>query len=196
MKKKILMLAVAACLIVLSIASSSLAYFTDTAKVENVVFTSGKVDIELAFNNFTNGTKFFPGQTYAVPATVTVANDSEDAYVGAKIVFTTTSTATDVAYPDKFLEAFGLTAVNSIPGTNDAGQKTITAYVVNDDVMTKNTEWNVLNQAIIPGAWDNKDMEVFRTLKVSVYAYAVQVPGFTTAKAALATAFEDANFNY
>ena len=46
-KKKVFALALATCVIVLSIASSSIAYFTDTAKITNT-FTSGNVTIELS----------------------------------------------------------------------------------------------------------------------------------------------------
>ena len=44
MKKKILMITVAALLIILSIAGTSMAYFTDTDEKTNT-FTAGKVDI-------------------------------------------------------------------------------------------------------------------------------------------------------
>ena len=48
-KKKVFALALSVCIVVLSIASSSRAYFTDTASYTNT-FTSGKVDILLTVN--------------------------------------------------------------------------------------------------------------------------------------------------
>ena len=46
MKKKIVSIALVACLALMAIAGASLAYFTDTDAEENV-FTTGKVDIDL-----------------------------------------------------------------------------------------------------------------------------------------------------
>ena len=46
MKKKILVVALVVCLMAMSIASATMAYFTDTDQVNNV-FTTGKVDIQL-----------------------------------------------------------------------------------------------------------------------------------------------------
>lgn len=192
MKKKILMLAVAACLIVLSLASSSLAYFTDTTEVKNAVFTPGKVDIELTFTGFTEGTHFFLDQTYTVPATVTVASDSEDAYVGAKIVFKTTSAATETDVTN-ILTAFNLTPVNTI---NDTENKTLTVYVVNTSALAANGTWKVLENAKFDKTLNNTTMAIFNNLDVSVTAYAVQTEGLgDDAGDALARAFGEWDFN-
>ena len=81
MKKKIFMLAMAACLIVLSIAGSSLAYFTDTDE-KTTVFTAGNVDIALSFTAPAGNA--YPNQEISAPATIKNTG-SEDAYVGAII---------------------------------------------------------------------------------------------------------------
>ena len=82
MKKKILMLALAVCLITLSIAGASLAYFTDVDE-KTSVFTSGNVNIALAYDE--TETKVYPGQTYTEKAATITNTGSEDAFVGAII---------------------------------------------------------------------------------------------------------------
>ena len=98
MKKKILIIAVAACLLALTIAGTSVAYFTDTEKATNV-FTAGDVNIKLTYansvaesddNNANNNVinlaneHVYPGQIFEIDATITNVG-SEDAYVGAII---------------------------------------------------------------------------------------------------------------
>ena len=46
MKKKILLVTLVVCVLAMTIASTTMAYFTDTEKAENI-FTTGKVDIQL-----------------------------------------------------------------------------------------------------------------------------------------------------
>ena len=62
MKKKIFLFTLAACLIILSIAGSSLAYFTDTDAKTNV-FTAGNVDITLKYEATDN--RFFLKHSYS-----------------------------------------------------------------------------------------------------------------------------------
>ena len=108
MKKKIFSIALVACIVILSIAGASVAYFTDTDDVTNV-FTVGNVDIQLTEAKvMTDGNGWhivavdpeervastdmdykeirtlWPGQT--VHKDPTIENiGSEKAYVGAKI---------------------------------------------------------------------------------------------------------------
>jgi predicted ribosomally synthesized peptide with SipW-like signal peptide len=82
MKKKILVVALVAIVLVMSIASTTIAYFTDDDKSENE-FTVGKVDIELAAAFNTAG-KIYPTKTISDGvASTEVTSDSETAYVGA-----------------------------------------------------------------------------------------------------------------
>ena len=191
MKKKILMLAVAACLIVLSIASSSLAYFTDTDTKANV-FTSGNVDITLNYENDVT-TKFFPGMTYEKTATITLKDTSDDAYVGAIITLTTTNTANTALLTNSISSIFnGLTVTNSVL-SNDG--KTLTIYVVNNAALTQNaTTFTLFNGITIPAQWTETEMAVFNTMNISVTAYATQTvfttqSGINSAAAALKAAF-------
>ena len=90
MKKKIFMMTLAACLIVLSIVGTSLAYFTDTDAKTNV-FTAGNVDIELTYDE--TDTRLYPGQTYEKVATIENVG-TENAYVGLIIEVVTNGSST------------------------------------------------------------------------------------------------------
>ena len=112
MKKKIFIVALVVCIMAISIASASMAYFTDTETVDNT-FTSGDVEIQITEAKVTveaansNGTEnivkvnseerqintdldystirsLYPGQTIAKDPTIENIG-SEDAYVAAKI---------------------------------------------------------------------------------------------------------------
>lgn len=80
MKKKIVVLAIVACLALTAIAGASLAYFTDTEEAENV-FTSGKVDITLneVFDEET--AQLIPGVDIEKDVTITLSEDSVESYV-------------------------------------------------------------------------------------------------------------------
>ena len=82
MKKKIVSLALAVCLIAIA-AVGTLAYFTDTDKATNT-FTTGKVDITLN-ETFTQDSKLLPGKD--IEKSVKVTNNEEDAYVRLHIAF-------------------------------------------------------------------------------------------------------------
>ena len=83
MKKKIFIIALAACLFALSIAGSSIAYFTDVEEATNV-FTTGDVNITLTYkenvvendddddtnNAFELSSLVYPGQTYEMDAII------------------------------------------------------------------------------------------------------------------------------
>lgn len=178
MKKKILMLAIAACLIVLSIAGSSLAYFTDT-DAKTTTFTSGNVDINLNFNaDAVKSEVMFPGMSYAYPATIENVG-TYDAYVGAIIEAT----------PDTIKTIFaGLKKTGYTVET--AGNK---IYVVMDAALKKGEEATVFSGITIPAEWDNDDMAAFKTANLKITAYATQTVGFadgTTAIQALGLAFK------
>lgn len=195
MKKKIFMFALAACLIILSIAGSSLAYFTDTDDA-TTVFTAGNVNIELSFADLSN-TKLFPGQEYDCPAVITLAGDSEDAYVGAVITILGTNLDTvlvpesDTAIPAAIkaifagLEADGfIVKYNTIVGGYEI-------YVVQNAPLANSgtNTTTIFSKVAIPAKWDHAQMNTFKTATVSVTAYATQTVGFNSAVEALNAAF-------
>lgn len=104
MKKKIVIVALVVCIFAMSIASATLAYFTDEKSITNT-FTVGNVEIKLDENvvkqDVTNGnyvangtertesgfdvpTSLFPMQNISKDPTITVTG-SENAYIGAVI---------------------------------------------------------------------------------------------------------------
>ena len=209
MKKKILIIAVAACLLALTIAGTSIAYFTDTEEYTNV-FTAGKVDITLTYNNATvnantenNGaieltTHAYPGQSYQIDATITNTNDAntEDAYVGAIITLKDAQLASIVSV-DGDTDNYPVAIRNLLVGLAEDGYTvkytltadTLTLYIVRTEALAKNTNCEILDRIAIPKEWDNDEMAAFAGLELNVIAYATQTVGFANATEAITTAF-------
>ena len=197
MKKKIFMFTLAACLIILSIAGSSLAYFTDIDDA-TTTFTAGNVAIELSVADLST-TKLFPGQEYDCPAVITNTG-TEEAYVGAVITILGTDLNT-VLVPESNreipaaikaifngLEADGYTVKYT---TVDGGYK---IYFVQDAILgiaDGNKTATIFSKIAIPASWDHDQMNAFKTATVTVTAYATQTVGFNNAVEALTTAFEN-----
>ena len=80
MKKKIVAIALIACMAVIAIAGASLAYFSDTDEAINA-FTSGKVDITLneVFDEET--AQLIPGVNIQKDVTISLSDDSVETYV-------------------------------------------------------------------------------------------------------------------
>lgn len=83
MKKKILVMALAVILAVTAITGISLAYLTDDDAAENV-FTIGKIDITLN-DEFVQKSLLMPGVDVSKKVSVSVAEDSQPAYVRVHI---------------------------------------------------------------------------------------------------------------
>ena len=206
MKKKILMLAIAACLVVLSIAGSSLAYFTDIKEATNV-FTSGKgVAIALNYDaDAAKNTVRYPGQTYSDAATISLDAESEDAYVGAiielskanlKSIMTAAGEQDNVPAAISYIFS-GLNA-NTVKYVEDTNSCKI--YVVFTNKLTQaNKTATIFSGIQIPAEWNKTQMDVFNGMEITVTAYAVQTVGFDGADAAvtaLTSAFEVWKDNY
>ena len=183
MKKKIFMMTLAACLIVLSIVGTSLAYFTDTDAKTNV-FTAGNVDIELTYDE--TDTRLYPGQTYKKVATIENVG-TENAYVGLIIEVVTNGSST-----------FNLETIQNV-FTVDGADTTAYAptaegyaiYAVVNAALTVGNNATLTTNMAIPAAW-NTEMAAFNNLTVNVTAYATQTVGFDSAEAALAASFPEA----
>ena len=78
-KKKILVLALTIAMVAILAVGGSLAYLTDKDNATNV-FTVGKVDITLK-ETFTQDSKLLPGIDVNKDVSISLADDSEDAYV-------------------------------------------------------------------------------------------------------------------
>ena len=193
MKKKIFMLAAAACLIVLSIVGSSLAYFTAVDDA-STVFTAGNVAITLDLNTDNVDDNFFPGQEYTAPAKITNTG-SEAAYVGAIITLSKNGGISDILADAKDTDnipaaiADVLSVSNGTAVKYEAVANGYKVYVVFDSSIAKN-EFIDFNGVIdIPAEWNNDEMAIFNGISYEVVAYATQTVGFTDAKDALAKAF-------
>ena len=217
MKKKILIIAVAVCLVVLSIAGSSIAYFTDEEAYTNV-FTAGDVDITLSAKN-AEGTmetiddddnansvlnianaNVYPGQV--ISKDVTIKNvGSERAFVGAVITLTRgdSNAAVDASIVTKAGEGddIPVAVTELITGLTDKtgfdvriSDDGLTIYVIKTAAIAENETAVILNDVVIPAAWDNAEMALFNGVKLNVVAYATQEAGFANATAALQAAFD------
>ena len=87
MRKKILALSMVACLAATAVVGGTLAYFTDTTEAQVNKFEVGNVKIELtedAWNASADHT-LMPGTSYEKNPTITVKDNSQDAYVFLKM---------------------------------------------------------------------------------------------------------------
>ena len=195
MKKKIFLITLAACLLVLTVAGSSYAYFTDT-DTKSTVFTAGNVDITLTYNEPAENAKFFPGQSYTnINASITNVG-SEDAYVGAIIELSKTDLNTILTaagdtdnIPAAIAKVFKGIDANTVKYVETAN--TCKIFVVVETAKAKDETANIFTSVEIPAAWDNAQMKVFNGMNVTVTAYATQTVGFNNATLALTTAFTD-----
>ncbi len=80
MKRKILAIALVACMAIVAIAGASLAYFTDKDEATNI-FTSGKVDITLNEVFDADTAQLIPGLDIQKDVTISLSSDSVDTYV-------------------------------------------------------------------------------------------------------------------
>lgn len=213
-KKRVFAIALAVCIFVLSIAGSSLAYFTDTEEYTNV-FTAGNVDITLTYASTTvdqdagetvlelESENVYPGQKFDIDATITNIG-SEKAYVGAIItladanldsVITVAGEGDNIPVAlSKFitdLVADGADYTVKVVTADD--KKTITIFVIKMEALgtaPTDNSCEIFGGVKIPTEWDNKEMEAFSGLSLNVKAYATQTGGFNTAEEALTTAFD------
>ena len=80
MKRKILAIALVACMAIVAIAGASLAYFTDKDEETNI-FTSGKVDITLNEVFDATTAQLIPGVNIQKDVTISLSSDSIETYV-------------------------------------------------------------------------------------------------------------------
>ena len=205
-KNKIFRIAMAALLVVLSIAGTSMAYFTDVEEETNV-FTAGNVNIELSYvgNNEISGV--YPGQVIKRHATVSNIG-SEAAYVGAIISLTHASnniadivnpTGDEKDIPVKFTKFF-----TDLVSGDDYIVKYATAtpeygfvfYIIKKSALNGKTDITdsvvLFENLSIPTTWDNEQMDLFDGIKLNIKAYATQTQTFENAEKAITTAFGDA----
>ena len=180
MKKKIFMITMAALIVILSIASASMAYFTDVDSKTNV-FTAGNVDIALTYENELDANQsVYPSQNFDVDATITNIG-SETAYVGAIITLTNAGGISSIITPDGANDTVaiedllvGLSA--SAKYREIAGGYEI--YVVDSAEVVKNGKFVIFTDINFPSEWNHAEMNVFKGTSFTVKAYATQAAGF------------------
>lgn len=206
MKKKIFGITLAVALVVLSIAGTSLAYFSDTETATNT-FTSGEgIKIKLTYaetdvdddanpgSAINISEKAYPGQKFEKSAKITnIGTDNENtAYVGAIITISNTKDISGIInssnissfFPDLTKEGYTVKVTGS---TNIC-----TVYVIKNEALGKGASAAIFNEIAIPAAWGNSEMATFSGTKIEVTAYAVQTVGFDNATDALTKAFKPA----
>lgn len=203
-KKKVFALALSVCVVVLSIASSSIAYFTDTETYTNT-FTSGKVDIALNVGSqvidetsYSVADKAVPGKTIERVTNISVKSGSENAYLGAIITVTGGTTllthdSADVSKiyaADLFNNIGGTVSVERLlDGSSNHIGYTISVVFANEYVAGNSVD--VFDGIVIPEVWEQDDIEIFKNVTINVVAYAVQSEGFADAATALEAAFTE-----
>ena len=208
LKKKIFGIALVVGLLVISIVSTTMAYFTDTDAKTNV-FTSGNVAIELNDDIFSvdlnseDKANVYPGQQISRNGATVTNTGSEEAYVGVII------TLAPNVDKDLVLELFKDTATtpNSTLDLDADGDVYTVSYVetatglkeiriLYKNKLASETSVAFFGEMNIPAYWDNNtdtntNMNMFVGLNMTVKAYATQTQGFTKAADALEAAFAD-----
>lgn len=214
-KKKVFALALSVCVVVLSIASSSIAYFTDTAKITNT-FTSGNVTIELSeakvvknalghlvkdgenrvtgtevgVENSYTASSLFPGQEiYKDP---TIKNTGTNpAYIGA--IIRITSAGIKTAYTAETIKTLfdGGLAITGATVNVTTTADGYDIFIIYTDARTNGQSVTLFEGLTIPSDWGNTKMANLNNLQIVVEAYAVQVDGFADATTALEAAFTE-----
>lgn len=235
MKKKIFAIVLCVAMLAIAVIGGTMAYFTDTDAQTNT-FTAGKVGISLdeaivakdaAGNLVATGSRtdetqtlqnyhLFPAMKVTKDPTITVAADSEDAYIAA--VVTITGDIYDligVAGYDNIditkLASGGLMAKAStqVQGWNglsmvyetedcviyqdaDKANNTWNLYIFMKSAQVANAKVVLFDTLTIPARWDNAEMAKVNGMNITVTAYATQTNGFADCFTAITTAFDTA----
>lgn len=190
-KRKALLLAFSAILLVAASVLGTYAFLTaQSQKVENT-FTVGKVAITLDEAKVTamgvvdgservqaNSYKLIPGHSYVKDPTVHITAGSENSWLFVRVNngLSAIEKAGDTTIA-KQMEKLGWTAV--APGSD------IYAY---QSTVTADANIKVFEQFIVDGTKTGTDLTAYPSAKITVEAYAVQADGFDNAAAALTAA--------
>ena len=241
-RKKLVALIMVLALAFTTLVGGTLAYFTDTDDATNV-FTSGNVDIDLTEavvepdskgnlvatdervdveddeEDVYDYGKLFPGMTVDKDPTITVAEDSENVFLAAKITVKNDGTA-DLAdttvlgtgyeglinikglvsggFVDKDAEI--VDTVGNLPVYGDGETYMLYQEVVNGEFvfhllfleeMEAGDSVVLFEKLTVPATWDNAEMDALKGLEIKIEAYAVQSYGFEgDALAAIEAAFK------
>jgi len=201
MKKKVLAISALLVLSVLLINATTLAYFTDKTDVVSNTFTVGKVDIDLTEPEDWSKPEdhaFVPGAAFDKTPTITVANDSQDAYVFAQIKLNNVSdflstgskwanhTDNVTISPQQlptlltyFIEGFDATKWE-IVGNGKWENNTVTLTAAYKDKLKAGDSVKIFNKVKMPANVTSADLEdsTFTDSYIEIQAAAIQADGF------------------
>lgn len=204
MKKKIVSLALAVCLLAIA-AVGTLAYFTDKTVTKDNTFTVGKVDIDLTETSEADedagilpgvktddGFKYdnvVPGSKYAKEPVITVEKDSQDAHVFAVLTISNYAELMNMVNKANELKEANIvtTELNKtfLFGTENGLDKgTLMGGKMNDDgslsllyyfgVKSAEESITLFEGVQIPAGLDKSLSEITSAVDLSVTAYAIQ----------------------
>ena len=204
MKKKIFSIALLVSVLAIAVMGATTAYFTDTKSAVNT-FTAGNVAIKLTEKN-SSGTvveidsntgsldygSLYPGRVIVKEPTITLADNSENAYVAARVIVSngtaeleTLLTGLESSFLSGGLLEEGATVEFSYTDDGD-----LVYYVKVNTAQAKTTELMIYESVNIPSPWNNSEIAKCGDLTITIEAYAVQAVGFSDANTALTTAFD------
>ena len=220
-KKKLIAIGICFVILVASILSNTIAYFSDEEKVANT-FVSGNVEIKLdeavvvkdAHGDFVTETgrtedgqeygTIYPGMKITKDPTITNIG-VEDAYLAAKVDISG-ATGTDIValLSGGALDSANATFVNSkaeaeaVTGDPDyiIYKSADTVYIFVMNKIQKDGTVELFETLTIPTNWDNDEITLIKNLKIDVTAYGIQTYGFDNGYDAAMEAFGDSVFNF
>ena len=201
LKTKIVVIASIVCILAISIAGNTIAYFTDVKSTENTFTYGTGVKIRLTEQvESGNYTVTSPGQVLEQNPTITNEGDGEVYVAGIITLKSDTVFLSDkVSVGDeqgklnimKFFScgafAEDQTDFNVKATTN--GTDTFTVYIVYKQKVAINESVELFDGILVPASWDYPEMKYMQALTVTINAYATQTVGFANADEAINGAF-------
>lgn len=203
MKKKVISLVLCVALLAVAVIGGTLAYFTDTTDTMQNTFTVGKVDIDIeetspAKDGYQQGTatdngfeyeNILPNEKLSKLVVINVEEDSEDAYVYAKLTVKgynelyAALTAAKLNATD-----FSALLLNKNLGTGeviDAWQDDNGDFniVYTNGVMEAKATWTLFDGIQVPQAFTQEIVAKLGEVELDVTGYAIQASEIADAKA-------------
>lgn len=209
--KKVLALVLAAIMLVCTSVAATIAYFTDSKQVVNT-FTVGKIAIKLDETKVDeygaptqgrtetgNDYKLIPGHTYTKDPTVTLAADSESAYIRVLVTVTDltdvkavlgTDAATGYFLPQNFVSGWDSTiwqTTNIVKEDSDTATYEFRYYTAVNTVDAAEKELEPLFTSFtIPAAVTADNLLKLEEMEINIVAHAMQAGTFDNADEAWA----------
>lgn len=192
MKRKMISIALAVCIIAVAATGISIAYFTDKAEKVNT-FTVGNIKIELTETEWSEPTTVVPGGEYK--KNPTVANiGSNAAWIRINVTLSDAAAFTAAAQAHNITELANIfTGHDETKWTlaktyADTEKDTLTYSYYFNTVLEPDTNTGALFESVkIPTSFTSQDMQALNgEFTIEITADAIQEQGFTTPTAAFA----------